>query len=254
MLLADRVVLLAGAGPGLGSALAERLVAHGARVVLAARSVDPLRVLAEQLGDVALAVPTDLRDPSAVAALVAVAVERFGSLDGLVHNAAVVPPLDPVLESGDADLEEALALGTSGPLTLVRSAVPHLPRGGSIVFVGSAVVRHPKPGFGAYNVGKHAMLGLARSLALELGPSGIRVNTLAAGKIDGERLQRYFEELATGRSVGVDQVRAEYAARIALRRLPRPEEHADAVVFLLSDLASAVTGHVLDTNGGEYFD
>lgn len=254
MLLRDRVILVAGAGPGLGSALAERIVDHGGRVVVSARSRDRLDDLVGRIGPAAHAVPSDLRDPAAAATLIDASIERFGRLDGLVHNAAVIPPLDRVLDADAHDLTDTLALGVTAPLALVRAAVPVLPSGGSIVFVGSAVVRHPKPGFGAYNVGKHAMLGLARSLALELGPRGIRVNTLVAGKIDGDRLQTYFAEQAARRGVTAEEVHAEYVARIALGRVPSPEEHADAAVFLLSDLAAAVSGHALDTNGGEYFD
>jgi NAD(P)-dependent dehydrogenase (short-subunit alcohol dehydrogenase family) len=125
---------------------------------------------------------------------------------------------------------------------------------GSVVMVASAVYRHPTVGFGAYNVAKHALIGLARSLALELGPEGIRVNTLAPGKIAGERLEAFFAERAPALGVDVATMRARYVENIALRRLPEPEEYADAAVFLLSDLSRAITGHVLDANGGEYFD
>jgi NAD(P)-dependent dehydrogenase (short-subunit alcohol dehydrogenase family) len=254
VLLRDRVVVVAGVGPGLGVALARTVVARGGAAVLSARSADRLSALAAELGRTAVAVPGDLLDPAAAQRLVGAAVERFGRVDGIVYNAAVVPPLRPVAEDADGDLRETIAISVDAPRRLVQAALPVMGAGGSVVFVGSAVVRHPKPGFGAYNVGKHALLGLARSLALELGPSGIRVNTLAVGKIDGERLQRYLAGVADRRGEALDVVRRAYVARIALGRLPAPEEYADAAAFLLSDLSRAVTGHVLDANGGEYFD
>jgi NAD(P)-dependent dehydrogenase (short-subunit alcohol dehydrogenase family) len=173
-----------------------------------------------------------------------------------VLNAAVIAPLTDVVDVGEDAVHDTFVTAVDASLHLVRSALPLLERSGrgSVVFVGSAVVRHPKPGFGAYNIAKHAALGLSRSLALELGPRGIRVNTLAAAKIGGERLDRYLAERAARLGLPVDDVVAEYVSRIALGRIPAAEEHADAVVFLLSDLARAVTGHTLDTNGGEYFD
>lgn len=254
MLLRDRTVLVAGVGPGLGEALARMVVAQGGRVALGARSADRLAALEAELGPAAVAVPGDLCDRPVAEQLVETAIERFGRVDGIAYNAAVVPPLQPVVAAGDDDLCEALAVNVEAPRQLVQAALPAMAGSGSVVFVGSAVVRHPKPGFGAYNVGKHALLGLARSLALELGPAGVRVNTLAVGKIDGQRLRDYLADLAEQRGASFEAVHHEYVGRIALRRLPAPEEYADAAAFLLSDLSRAVTGHVLDANGGEYFD
>jgi NAD(P)-dependent dehydrogenase (short-subunit alcohol dehydrogenase family) len=255
-LLDGRVVVVAGVGPGLGSVLAERVVHHGGRVVVSARSADRVAELAERLGDAALGVVADVTDPAQCSAAVEAATEGFGRVDGLVYNAALIPPLKPVVEATPAEVREAVAVGVEGALSLVQACAPAMAArgGGSVVLVGSAVVRHPKPGFGTYNVGKHAALGLARSLALELGPEGIRVNTLVVGKIDGERLRTYLAELAERRGRPVAEVEADYVSRIALGRLPDPVEHADAAAFLLSPLARSITGHMLDANGGEYFD
>ena len=183
-------------------------------------------------------------------------LERFGRVDGLINNAAVIPPLAPIAEVATDVLEQSLEGNLLSAFHLSRAVIPAMVQQGrgSIVMVSSAVVRHPKVGFGVYNVGKHAMVGMARSLALELGPTGIRVNTLAPGKIAGERLDDFFEERAPTLGLTVDELRDRYTANIALRRLPRPDEYADAAVFLLSDLSRAVTGHILDANGGEYFD
>jgi NAD(P)-dependent dehydrogenase (short-subunit alcohol dehydrogenase family) len=259
MLLVDRVVIVSGVGPGLGRALALRCADHGARVVLVARSGDRLDAIAREIaarGGVALPVPADASTDEGTALVLRMALTAFGRIDGLVNNAAVIPPL---AGAGDAN-EHALRLALEGNFAtayrLTHAALPTMreQQRGSVVMVASAVFRHPKVGFGAYNVAKHALIGFARSLALELGPEGIRVNTLAPGKIAGERLESYFAERAPVLGVDVDILRARYVENIALRRLAEPEECADAAVFLLSDLSSAITGHVLDANGGEYFD
>lgn len=258
MLLHDRVVIVSGVGPGLGRDLALACAREGARLVLVARDGARLERIRSEIGD---RVPThcvaaDAADPDAAARIAMETIERFGSIDGLVNNAAVIPPLTPITEAPVADLHESFAANFSTAFHLTRAVVPAMTAAGagSVVMVGSAILRHPKPDFGAYNVAKHALLGFARSLALELGPAGIRVNTLAPGKIDGERLDAYFAVRAAERGVTAETVRAEYAANLSLRRLPSGAEYADVAVFLLSDLSRAITGHVLDANGGEYFD
>jgi NAD(P)-dependent dehydrogenase (short-subunit alcohol dehydrogenase family) len=259
MLLAEQVVIVSGVGPGLGRALARRVAGHGAKVVLVARSADRLDAVADEIrvaGGSAMPVAADASSPDDAARVVDVARREFGRIDGLVNNAAVVPPLAPASEVGDEVLQSTLDGNFGAAYHLTRAVLPLMrERGrGSVVMIASAVFRHPKPGFGAYNVAKHALIGFARSLALELGPEGIRVNTLAPGKIAGERLEAYFAERAPALGVDVGTLRSRYVENIALRRLPEPDEYADAAVFLLSDLSRAITGHILDANGGEYFD
>ena len=258
MLLQNRTVIVSGVGPGLGRDLVLACAREGAQVVLVARDGDRLLAIQAELGGRVRShcVPVDASDPAAADRVAAETLEHFGRIDGLVNNAAVVPPLMELADAPLADVQASLDANFATALHLTRAVVPSMraQHRGSVVMVNSAVIRHPKWQFGAYNVAKHAMLGLARSLALELGPVGIRVNTLAPGKIDGERLREYFEVRAAERGVSSEVVRAEYAANLALRRLPSGAEYADAAVFLLSDLSRAITGHVLDANGGEYFD
>jgi NAD(P)-dependent dehydrogenase (short-subunit alcohol dehydrogenase family) len=259
MLLADQVVVVSGVGPGLGRALALRCAEQGARVVLVARTAERVREIASviaALGGEALPLPCDASSKADAERVVDMALTAFGRIDGLVNNAAVIPPLAPMSEVPDDVVRASFDGNFATAHRLTRAVLPTMRahRRGSIVMVASAVYRHPKVGFGAYNVAKHALVGLARSLALELGPDGIRVNTLAPGKIAGDRLEAFFAERAPVLGVDVATLRARYVENIALRRLPEPEEYADAALFLLSDLSRAITGHVLDANGGEYFD
>ena len=201
-------------------------------------------------------VPADASSRVEVERVVGESLTAFGRIDGLINNATVIPPLAPVSDVDDDVVRTAIDGNFATAYHLTRAVLPTMraQQHGSVVMVASAVYRHPKPGFGAYNVAKHALVGFARSLALELGPEGIRVNTLAPGKIAGERLESFFAERAPILGVDVDTLRERYVENIALRRLPEPDEYADAAVFLLSDLSRAITGHVLDANGGEYFD
>ena len=258
MLLQGRTVIVSGVGPGLGRDLVLACAREGAGVVLVSRDGERLHRIQAEIGD---AVPThcvaaDAGDADTAATIVEETVARFGTIDGLVNNAAEIPPLTEIAAAPLSDVEQSLDANFLTAFHLTRAVVPTMvaQQHGAVVMVNSAILRHPKPDFGAYNIAKHALLGFARSLALELGPAGIRVNSLAPGKIDGERLSAYFEVRALERGVPVETVRAEYVSNLSLRRLPSGAEYADVAVFLLSDLSRAITGHVLDANGGEYFD
>jgi NAD(P)-dependent dehydrogenase (short-subunit alcohol dehydrogenase family) len=138
-------------------------------------------------------------------------------------------------------------------LRLTRLFGPALiERKGSVVMINSMVVRFSQLTMGPYKLTKAALLAMAQSLATELGPRGVRVNSVAPGHIWGDSLQWYFGYLAKKRGVEVSQVYDETAAGTDLRKLPEPDEIADAVVFLASGLARAITGQCLDVNCGEY--
>jgi NAD(P)-dependent dehydrogenase (short-subunit alcohol dehydrogenase family) len=118
--------------------------------------------------------------------------------------------------------------------------------------VNSAVLRHSSPEYGAYKMSKAALLAMSQTLASEVGPRGVRVNSVAPGYIYADSLKWWFDHLADERGVTHQQVYDETAATCDLRRLPEPEEIADAVVFLASDLSRGITGQCLDVNCGEY--
>jgi NAD(P)-dependent dehydrogenase (short-subunit alcohol dehydrogenase family) len=248
--------VVAGVGPGLGRSIALASAREGADVVLAARTASRLDDVAKEvtaLGRRGLAVPTDLADAAAAERLTAAARDAFGRVDALVFNALAMPPikelrdvsLDAVSASFDANVVAALRL--------TRLLEPDLAASkGSVVMINSMVVRFSQRTMGPYKLAKAALLAMAQSLATELGPQGIRVNSVAPGHIWGSSLQWYFGYLAKKRGVTVEEIYAETAAPIDLGRLPEPDEIADAVVFLASPLARAITGQCLDVNCGEY--
>ena len=256
MLLQDKVVVVAGVGSGLGRAIALASAREGADVVLAARTAPRLDDVAKEvtaLGRRGLAVPADLTDAEAAAHLAEAAREGFGRIDALVYNALAMPPikdlvsvdLDAIGAGFDANVVAALRLTRLFTSALAESR-------GAVVMINSMVVRFSQRRMGPYKRAKAALLAMAQSLATELGPQGIRVNSVAPGHIWGDSLQWYFGYLAHKRGVEVQQIYDETAATIDLGRLPEPDEVADAVVFLASPLARAITGQCLDVNCGEY--
>lgn len=256
MLLENRVVVVSGVGPGLGRGIALQCARAGADVVLAARSESRLIEVAKEvaeLGTRAVTVRTDVTDGESCENLLARTIESFGRVDALVNNAFAIPPLSD-LATVDLDAVRAgFETNVLAALRLTRLfAEPLAERAGSVVMINSAVLRHSRRTFGAYKMAKASLLALAQSLATELGPRGIRVNSVAPGYIWADNLKWYFEHLAQRRGVAVQQVYDETASTIDLRKLPEPEEIADAVVFLLSPLARVITGQCLDVNGGEF--
>jgi NAD(P)-dependent dehydrogenase (short-subunit alcohol dehydrogenase family) len=254
--LQDKVLVVAGVGPDLGRQIAVRGAAAGADVVLAARTASRLDEVAKQVAEFgrrALVVPTDVTVPADAEHLAAAAVSEFGRIDALVHNALAMPPIRDLGKVDLAAVQAGFDANVVSALRLTRLFVPALGQSqGGVVFVNSMVVRFSQRGMGPYKLAKAALLAMAQSLATELGPQGIRVNSVAPGHIWGESLQWYFGYLGHKRGVRVDDIYAETAAATDLGRLPQPDEVADAVLFLASPLARAVTGQCLDVNCGEY--
>jgi len=256
MLLRDKVVVVSGVGPGLGRAIAVRSAREGADVVLAARTESRLAEVAEEieaLGRRTVSVRTDITSDEDARRLVQTTVDAFGRVDALVHNAFAVPPMTNLAEVDLDGVRAGFETSSLAALRLTRLFLPALETAaGSVVMINSAVLRHSRQPYGPYKMAKASLLALAQSLASELGPRGIRVNSVAPGYIWADSLKWYFEYLAGKRGITRDEVYAETAAPIDLRRLPEPDEIADAVIFLASSMARAITGQCLDVNCGEY--
>ncbi len=255
-LLDGKVVVVSGVGPSLGRSIALRSAAAGADLVLAARTESYLSEVAGEvtaLGRQAATVAADITDADSSEALVSSAMEAFGHVDVLVNNAFAIPSMKDLAHTDPAVIRQGLELSVFATLRLSQLFTPALAASeGSIVMINSAVIRHSQPKFGGYKIAKAALLAMSETLASELGPQGIRVNTVAPGYIWGETLKGYFSHMAKKYGTTSEQIYEHTASTMDLRRLPEPDEIADAVVFLASPAARAITGQCLDVNCGEY--
>jgi NAD(P)-dependent dehydrogenase (short-subunit alcohol dehydrogenase family) len=254
--LENKVVVVAGVGPGLGRSIAVQCAKAGADVVLAARTESRLAEVADevkQLGRRTLQVGTDINSEASAQNLVDATLAEFGRLDALVNNAFAIPPLGELQTVDFEQVRAGFETNVLGALRLTRLFVPALAESrGGVVMINSSVLRHSSLPYGAYKMAKSALLALAQALATEFGPQGIRVNSVAPGYIWADTLQNYFAYLAKKRGVDAQVVYDETAADMDLRRLPDPDAIADAVVFLASSMARDITGHCLDVNCGEF--
>ncbi|HEU0191869.1 MAG TPA: SDR family oxidoreductase [Mycobacterium sp.] len=255
-MLDGKVVVISGVGPALGTTLAHRCATEGADLVLAARTAARLEEVAGQLtatGRKALTVTTDITDEDQVASLVQATVAEYGRVDVLINNAFRVPSMKPLAQTTFQHIRDAIELSVLGALRLIQGFTPALAESkGAVVNVNSMVIRHSQPKYGAYKMAKAALLAMSQSLATELGPDGIRVNSVAPGYIWGDTLKGYFAHQAGKYGTTVDQIYTATAANSDLKRLPTEDEVASAILFLAGDLASGITGQTLDVNCGEY--
>jgi NAD(P)-dependent dehydrogenase (short-subunit alcohol dehydrogenase family) len=253
-MLRDEIVVLTGVGPGLGAKLATRAVAEGARVVMAARSTSVTETIEKETDGAAVAVACDVRKEEDCARVVATAVERFGTVTGLVNSAYAHPGFFDLLETPDKGLRRSMDVILHGALSMTRQVVPHMKAAGrgSIVNIGTMTTRKPMRGEGGYAVAKAALSTATQFLALELGEHGIRANSAVMGWLDGPGVRFYLTMTAEQKGVTEQEVYDDIASRNPLGRIPTDEACAGAVLFLLSRYASEVTGATLDVNGGEH--
>ncbi|WCO65535.1 SDR family oxidoreductase [Iamia majanohamensis] len=258
MLFENKVAIVSGSGPGLGKEVALGLAREGADVVVAARRADGVAKVAakvEALGRRALPLTCDVTDPDACQALADQAAAEMGGVDVLVANAYHDGDMRTVL---DADLDAwrtTLDVNLFGAVHMTRAVAPHMKErgGGRIVMVNTMSTERIQEGFGIYAASKSALKSITRTLALELGRDGIRVNGVHPGYIWGPQVKWYFEHLAEERGTTPEEVYADVAKDTALGYLPPAKEIADVVLLLASDLASCVTGQALGANGGQWF-
>lgn len=255
-MLENKVVVISGVGPALGTTLARRCAEAGADLVLAARTaerLDEVATMVRGLGRKALTVTTDITDDGQVDNLVKEATSAYGKVDVLINNAFRVPSMKPLADTTFQHIRDAIELTVLGALRLTQGFTPALAEAkGSVVNVNSMVIRHSQPKYGAYKMAKAALLAMSQSLATELGPQGIRVNSVAPGYIWGGTLQSYFAHQAGKYGTTVEQIYDAAAVNSDLKRLPTEDEVASAILFMASDLSSGITGATLDVNCGEY--
>jgi 3-oxoacyl-[acyl-carrier protein] reductase len=243
--LRDRVYVVTGGSRGLGLATAQELVADGARVVLAARDAAGVAAAAAGLGaGNAAGLAADLADPEVPGRLLAAARDTFGRLDGALISVGG-PPGGTVMDTSDDAWRGAFESVFLGAVRLARTLGGELGEGGSIAFVLSSSVRSPIDSLAISNGLRPGLAGVAKSLADELGPRGIRVNGLLPGRIATGRVR----ELDSRRG-DPGEVRAELSMSIPLRRYGTAEEFGRVAAFVLSPAASYLTGVMIPVEGG----
>lgn len=257
-MVSQRIAIVSGIGPGLGRSIALGLARDGATVVLAARNGDRLDEVAAEvhaMGGEALPVATDLTAAADRTRLIERTVDAYGRIDVLVNNAFAMGPMTPMLETGVEAWREAFEVNVFATMDLTLGVVRVMQGqgGGAIVMISSQAIRRTAQRRGAYAASKSALLAATNVLANEVGPMGIRLNSVVPGQIWADQLRTFYEEVASRRGVDVQSVVDGVARDMALRRIPLAAEIADAVVYLASERASAITGQALDVNGGNWF-
>jgi NAD(P)-dependent dehydrogenase (short-subunit alcohol dehydrogenase family) len=255
MLLDGQVAAVTGAGTGIGREISLRMAAEGADVVLTGRSVDAMEDVAEQVraaGRRALVVRVDLAEPASIEAAATAAQDEFGGVDVLVNNSGVAGPTKPLQDIDLDEWEETFRVNVTGTFLACKAFIPGMvARGsGAIVVIGSMTGKRPLLNRTPYAASKTALIGLVRTLAWELGPSGVRVNLVSPGGVEGERIDRVIELQARARGITPEQARAEFAEGSALRRLVTAREVADTVSFLASARAGSITGEDVNVSAG----
>jgi 3-oxoacyl-[acyl-carrier protein] reductase len=237
--LRGRTAIVCGGSAGIGLGVAESLAEEGADVVMLARRREPLDREAERLG--ALAVRGDVTNPADLQRVVERSVEAFGGIDVLVNNSGG-PPRTSALELDDTLVEEAVELLLLSVVRLTGLCLPYLAKSGRgrVINITSSTVREPVDNLALSNVVRPGVVAWAKSLAREVAPQGITVNSIAPGRIDTERLKEVYPDGPSEADLRT----------IPAGRLGTPREVGDVVCFLASDQARYVTGTLLSVDGG----
>ena len=259
MILEGKVVIVTGVGPGLGRSMARAAADEGARVVCMARTPTFLDEVVEEIvaqGGEALAVPGDITSADDCARVASETASRFGRLDCLVNSAFTAGPI-ALFEDADLDAwRQVFEVNVFGTLSMTRACLPLMSRdaGGAIVNVNTMSATRPMKMQGAYGGSKAALEFLTRQLAVELGPHGIRCNTVYCGPMLGPNLSDAMDKWAVRRGESREEVEATVAQNMAIGRIPADAESARVIMLLLSDQAGIVTGGALHATGGVWLE
>lgn len=250
--LSGKTVLVTGAAGNIGAAAVERLVGEGANVVASDIDAAAVGALAERLGATVVACPADVTTASGAASCVA-AADAFGGLDAAFINAGVECDAAPVAEFDEADYERVFAVNVKGVFLTAQAVVRALTaakRPGNILITSSIAGLQGGPMTSIYNASKHAVVGIGKSLALEVGAAGIRVNVLCPGAVDS-RMMRSLEDSIGGASgvTGAD-IKTGIETMTALGRYASPTEIADTAAWILSDEVPYCHGETFTVGGG----
>ena len=246
-MLQDKVLMITGAGKGIGAATARLCAAEGANLVLAGSTRDSLESIAAEVHDIgvtAIVCPVDVADGDAVRDAVAAALQAFGRLDGAFNNAGIDGPLRPTVDYPEADFDRVIAVNLKGVWNCMRFQIPAMlaSGGGSIVNCASALAEVGQYNMAAYCASKAGVLGLSRVAALEYGPRGVRVNAFSPGVTETPMMTTMMANNPGLRDLLVQSE--------PIGRLADPAEIAEGVMWLLSDRARYTLGANMIVDGG----
>ncbi len=246
-------IFISGASRGIGEAVARHLGEDRHNLSLAARSYNRLLGLCMDLGT-QRAVPyrMDLADDISIDEAIISAESRFGPIDVLVCNAAINidTPLDGATKQVRADFRTVIETNLIGTFNLAQLVTSHMPSGGKVIFIGSVLGRFGAPKTSAYTASKHAIMGLMRSMALELAPRGIRVNVINPGWVDTQMANESLTRIAAAQGVTLQQATQNMLKVLPIRRMIKPSEVAAYVKFLIGPTGDAITGQGIDISCG----
>lgn len=258
MLLDGKVAIVSGIGPGMGRDISLAFAREGADVVLGGRTLSKLEGVAaevEALGRRAHPVVCDIADEAACIAAVNEAAEALGRVDILVNNAYDGGDAKSFLDADFDRWRQTIEVNLFGSLAMTRAAVPHLEATGDgrVIMINTMSTQRIQPKYGAYAASKGALATITKTLAMELGPLGIRVNGIHPGYIYGDSVEWYFNHQAEKRGITFQEVYDEVASDTCLGYLPDSEEIAGTAVYFASPLAKPVTGQMIGVNAGHWF-
>jgi 3-oxoacyl-[acyl-carrier protein] reductase len=249
--LKGKVAMVAGASRGLGFAVAQTLACEGAFVSISSRDPAAIRAAAARIGENAFATVADVKSAPAILHWAEVTTTEFGGVDLLFANSGG-PPAGPALSFDDAAWQDAADLLLFSTIRMVRAVVPSMQArgGGAILMSTSSSVKEPIPNLSLSTVLRASVSALAKTLALELAPSNIRVNQIVPGRIDTDRVRQLDQINGQRQGISADQAKAKSVTTIPLGRYGEPEEFGRVAAFLLSDAAGYVTGATVQVDGG----
>ena len=241
----QRVLVTAGAS-GIGRAIAQAFAAHGAQVYVLDIDAGAVAALAAHAPAITAAV-CDVADRAAVEAAVPRAIAHLGGLDVLVNNAGIAGPTAPVQDYDPLAWEQVMQVNLTGTFNVTRLAIPALKQSAaaSIIVMSSVAGRYGYPLRSAYATSKWGLIGLTKTLALELGPQGIRANAILPGAVEGERIERVLAGRAAASGRGLEDERRAAMAHQSIARFVDPADIAALAVFLASDAAKSISGQML---------
>ena len=254
--LEGKVAVVTGGNRGIGRAIARAMAAEGANVAISARDQESMTRTSDELTALGVDCATivcDVRDPGSTDAMSAEVLGRFGRVDIVVANAGIAGAIRPLHELTYEEWQECITTDLDGVYLTFRRFIPPMIEagsGGSLIALSSMTGKRPLPDRTPYCAAKMGVIGLVRSLALELGPHNIRVNSVCPGAVAGERLDRIVRQNALARGVTEAEAMRQFSEPAALKRPTLAEEVAAACVFLAGESGSGITGEDMNVSAG----